>query len=344
MKKNLGYISLSYFMFRASFIGITTLCITTLAKQDSYITIFLSIIFGLLPILLFYSIANYRCDLSIVDKINLLFPKSWEIIRSLLGLSAFSLTLLNFGNLTNLIKTQFLNETPTLAIGIFLIFPIILLITKSNNIISRVSTILFFMSLILIITTYTGLINKIDVDNFKPFLEYNPTNGIIPFISYTILPSFMLLIFPNKNIKDSILKGFFISSISLIIYLILLISVLGIDLVLLFEYPEFHLLKLVYENFISFRLENFLTIQWILDIFIYTSVGLKFSNEMLGIEKKYILPLIMIILNTFLELVNSTFMIKLIIYIIPYVIPIFFLIIPLIIFIKEKKEYKFLKD
>ena len=37
MRKNLGYISLVYFVLRASFIGLTTLCLVTTTKQDSFI-------------------------------------------------------------------------------------------------------------------------------------------------------------------------------------------------------------------------------------------------------------------------------------------------------------------
>lgn len=342
MKKDLGYTSLAYFIFRATYLGISSLCIATLIKQDMWIGCILGIIFGLFPIYIFYKIASNDDELNILEKIDKIFPKAKTIIKILLGIAIYFLLLLNFYNLTNFIKSHFLNNTPTIVISISLIITIMYLVKQENRVFSRVAFILFIFSLLFFVTSVTGLINRVHISNVMPIMEYNPTKGIIPYISYNVLPIFMILIFPNKYIKKSIVKGYIIASISLFIEFFFLISILGIDLILLFQYPEFHTLKYVFEAILSVRLENFLALQWLFDIFIFTAVGFKYTNETFKIKKIYIIPILTVILNQYI-FSNTTIANIAIIKYFPYIIPIFLFLIPLIIYIKQKKENKFPK-
>lgn len=342
MKKNFGYTTIIYFISRAFFAGITSLSLITITNQDAWISLILAFIIGFVPIFIFYKIASYNEELTIIEKIDKLFPKIGKYIKLFISLGIIFIVTLNFCNLTNLITTQFLNKTPNIVIGISLIIPIIFLISKENKIIARVSTILFFLSIILIITSIIGLFPKIQLSNLKPYMENNTLKGIIPYISYNILPIYMILIFPNKYIKKNIISGYIISSITLLISIFFLISILGVNLIILFQYPEFHLLKLSFDGFITFRLENVLAIQWILDIFIFTSIGIKYCNESLNINNKYIIPITILILSNFI-FPNSTISNIIITYYIPFIIPIFLFIIPIIILIKQKKNKNSLK-
>lgn len=339
MKKNFGYTTITYFISRAFFAGITSLSLITLVKQDAWISFILAFILGFIPIYIFYKIASYDSELTIIEKIEKLFPRIGKYLKILLGVGILAIVLLNFWNLINLITTQFLNKTPNWVIGISLMIPIILLISKENKIIARVSTILFFFSIILVITSIIGLFPKIQISNLKPYMENNILKGILPYISYNILPIFMILIFPNKYIKNSIIYGYIISSISLLIGVIFLISILGVNLIILFQYPEFHLLKLSFDGFITFRLENILAIQWIFDIFIFTSIGIKFCNDSFKIKNNYIIPIIILILSNFI-FPNNTVANIIITYYIQYIIPIFLLLIPIIILCRQKKGNK----
>ena len=337
MKKEFGYIAIAYFIYRATFIGISSVSLVTLTQQDSWISILIAFILGFIPILLFYKIASIKEELNILEKIDYLFPKAGKYLKFILCLAVFSITLLNFWNLTNLVVSQFLSHTPTLVISISLIIPIIYLIRQNNVVISRTSLVLFFLTTIFWILSATGLLSKFQFNNLMPVLEYNPLKGIIPYISYNILPIFILLIFPNKYIKKSLFTGYIIASISIFIVMMFIIAVFGIDLVTIFQYPEFHILKLVFEGFVTYRLENILATQWIFDIFIFTSIGLKFCNESFNLKRIYIFPIILILINSIL-FKNNTIANKLITYCFPYIIPIFFFIIPIIIYLKLKKE------
>lgn len=342
MKKNLSYITIAYFLSRALFIGISSRSLINLAKQDAWITIVIAFIIGLIPIVLFYFIANNNDDGNIFDKINILFPKTKYIIKILLVFIVFMLTLINFWNLSYLIVSQFLSKTPKYAMELSLLLPIIMLTSKKEKVVARVSLILFFFEIFLIFISITGLIPKFELDNIKPILENNPIISCLQYISYNVLPIFMLLTFPNKKIKKSIIIGYILSSITLFITVLLIIGVLGIDLIQMFEYPEFHILKLAYQGILTFRLENILTIQWVFDCFMFICVGIKFCNDAFNVEKKYIIPIIIFIISSFISISNITFN-NLITYIFPIIIPIFLFYIPLIIYIKQKKEIKFPK-
>ena len=336
MRKEFGYTALAYFIYRAAFIGISYVSLVTLTHQDSWISILIAFIIGFIPILLFYKIASIKEELNILEKIDYSFPRLGKYLKSILGLSVFCLILLNFWNLTNLVVSQFLSRTPTLVISISLIIPIIYLISQNNRVISRVSLILFFLTAIFWILSATGLISKFQFNNLMPVLENNPLKGVIPYMSYNILPIFILLIFPNKYIKKSLFTGYVIATSSIFIVMLFMIAILGINLVTIIQYPEFHILKLVFEGFLTYRLENMLATQWIFDILIFTSIGLKFCNESFNLKRIYIFPIILIFINSIL-FKNNTIANKLVTYCFPYIIPIFFFIIPLIIYLKLRK-------
>ncbi len=339
MRKNLGYGAIAYFVCRASFIGITSVALITLVHQDSWISVLLAFLIGIVPLLVFLYIAKYQPDLNIFDKTDILFPRTKKIIKIFLAIAVFAITMLNFWNLTNLVVSQFLNKTPVIVVGIIFIIPIILLINKENKVIARVSLILLFMSIFLFLLSVTGLANKFSLGNLTPVLEYNPIKGVLSYLSYNILPLFILLIFPTKNVKQQMIFGYIGSFITLFFTIVFLIAVLGIDLATIFQYPEFHIFKLAFEKFVSFRLENILATQWILDIFIFTSMGLKFCNESIKTNKIYIMPVILIILNSYL-FTNTTIANLLMTYVFPYLIPIPFFILPLIMCLKIKKKLK----
>ncbi len=335
MNKNLGYTAIAYFIFRACFIGISSVALITIVHQSSWISMLIAFIIGIIPIILYYGIAKYKEDLNIIEKINYLFPKTKYLIRYLLAIIIFGITILSFWNLTNLVVSQFLSKTPTVVISLTFIIPIIFLISKQDKIIARVCLLLFFITIILFIASAIGLIGNFDISRLQPINEYSPLPGILPYVAYNVLPIFMMLIFSNKHVKKSIIYGYGISFISLLIVMIFLIAVLGIDLVTIFQYPEFHILKLAFDKLVTFRLENVLAIQWIIDIFVLTSVGLKFCNEAIGLKKVYIIPIILIILNNYL-FTSNTIANKLVIYVIPYLLFFPLMILPLIIYIKIK--------
>lgn len=336
MKKYLSYIIIIYFICRSTFIGISFLAQSTLVGQNAWLSIILGFIIGFIPITIIYLISKYKPELNIIEKINYLFPKSKNIIKFILCCTYFLLALITFWNLTTLANTQFLNKTPLLVISISFIIPIIYLISKDNKVFLRVGIILFFISIPLFIISFIGLINKIKIYNILP-IEYNPIKGIIPYLSYNVLPIFVILLFPNDKVNKCIYKGYIFSFIFIFLATFLTISVLGIKLTTLLQYPELFILKHTFQQVLTFRLEHFLIIQWVLDMFMFTSLCLKFCNDSFKINNSIILPLILLIISNYVfpSIMKEN---QLAIYLFPKIILLFLSIIPFIILLKTKKK------
>lgn len=326
MSKNLSYTSIVYFLLRASFIGISFSILLETSKQDSWIVIILSYIIGIIPLLLVEYIAKYESDKSFVDKIKIIFPKTNKIITFIMILGFFGITIINFCNLANLITSQFLSKTPNIVILISFIIPIILLISKDNKIIARVSLILFYVAITLFIICVLGLINKFKISNFQPVMTNPIFPSIFPYMGFHIMPLFLILFFPNDEIIPSLKKGYLISAITLFLTFITIIGILGVELCLIYQYPEFHILKRSYEGLLTVRLENIFAVQCIFDIFIFCVVSLKNCNHLLNIHKGYkqtLLSIILVILCYYLFQINNITN-NLDIYILSIAIPSFF--------------------
>lgn len=336
MRKYIGYTAVSYFIFRAASLSLLTTSLAQCVKQDMWISVILGILFGFLPIILYYKVAQKNGHLTILKSGSKLFPKGKFIINSTLGIYSFIYTLLILINITTFIKTQYLNNTPLIIISTSILLPIVFFLNQKEKVIPRVAFILSLLSILFIFTSILGLTSKIDLGNILPLLENNPTKGIIPYLSYCTLPIFLLLIFPNDKIKKSLLIGYIFSSITIFIAIFYLIGILGIDLIMLFEYPEIQTLKLSFNKIIYIRLANFLSLQWILDSFMFITIGIKFTNKAFKLKRNYILPIILLILNIYLYSNIITYN-KIIQKYFP-ITSIFILIIPLLFLYKQKKN------
>lgn len=344
MNKKLAYTTISYFLCRTFFIGITFSVLIKEAKQDAWISVLLAFIFGFIPILLIQYIASYKPEKSLKEKFEELFPTINKILTFFLAISIFLLASLSFWNLCNLITSQFLNKTPKIVVGTSFIIPILLLLSKEEKVVPRVSTILFYLSFFLFLLSFFGLVFQFRFDNFTPSMIYFPTKPIIAYIGFQIFPIFLLLFFPNTDITKSIKKGYILSSIILFIHVILLIGVLGVELASIYQYPEFHILKRAYQGILTYRLENALATQWIFDIFIYCVVSLKGCNQLLNINKGIkvsVIPILMLFTSAYL-FKDNTIANTLINDYLYYLVPLFFTVIITLLVIKifHKKRRK----
>jgi len=344
MNKKLAYSTISYFLCRTLFIGITFSILIKEAKQDSWISVLLAFILGFIPIFLIQYIASYKPTLSLKDKYQELFPYTNKLLILFTVIGIFLLTTLSFWNLCNLITSQFLNKTPKIVVGISFLIPILLILSKNEKVIPRVSTILFYLSFFLFIISFCGLVFQFELDNFTPSMLYFPIKPIIAYIGFQIFPIFLILFFPNSEIQNSIKKGYILSSIILFIQILLIIGVLGVELATIYQYPEFHILKRAYQGVLTYRLENALSIQWIFDIFIYCVVSLKGCNQLLHFEKGIkmsFLPIGMTFLSAHLfkdNIIANTLINKYLYYLVPLFFTIIILLLVFKIFMKKRSK------
>ena len=198
-----------------------------------------------------------------------------------------------------------------ILISTSLIISILYTLLKGVNCLLRGSSIFFMISMILFLISITGLLFKIDLNNFKPPFMYNYIKGSLSYLAYSVLPLYLLLLIPknklvnpNKTSKTIMIYYLFTSFIILLIILTI-IGFFGIKLVQLYDYPEYEILKYLYISCVSSRINSILFIQNILDIMIFIIFGMMFCSKGIShlLQKKE--SIISIILSILLLLISQ---------------------------------------
>ena len=311
---NFEFATLNYFITRAFLIGIILNTLVSVMKQDSWIIPIISIIPAILLILLINYIMNYEPSLDISQKIIKLFKKKFGIvIISILILFSYFMCLLNYLNLNNFIQSQFLSKTPLLAISIMFAIATFYMLNKGINAISRTSNILFYISFILLILSFVGLISSFKLDNLKPFFTSSPKDyitGLNSYYAFNALPMLLLTIIPkdkinNPKLKKTLIISYVISAISLFFIMFETISTFGYELSMLYEYPEFLVLKHVSLVGLSSRIESILIMQLLFDIFVlnifiiyFMANNLKSAFKIKNINILYFIFCVLLVIGT----------------------------------------------
>ena len=351
---SLEYNTLLWFLTRATFIEITAEILLNTAHQDSWISILIAIIIGILPITLYSYLKNKYPQQNIIKLNQEKLGKIGTFLNLILIASTLMFTISSFWIVVNFIDSQYLYQTPTPIIICILILPVIYTIIKKFYVFTKVNLIMFYISLFFIIIILTGLIGNVDINNLKPILNNSPNNilyGSFCFIGFNILPLFLLSIIPKKNIKNYSPKKSFlfyiISGLSLLNVMFLTISIFGIHLSELYNYPSFHLLKRVSVLEIIDRVESILSLEWFLALFIQIVMSLFFIKisikELFQTKEKTnnIIMIIACLIIAFLTQIIFTTKGTEIAYfknILIYILYISYLIVPLITFIKSLKK------
>lgn len=351
---SLEYNTLLWFLTRATFIEITAEILLNTAHQDSWISILIAIIIGILPITIYSYLKNKYPQQNIIKLNQEKLGKIGTFLNLILIASTLMFTISSFWIVVNFIDSQYLYQTPTPIIICILILPVIYTIIKKFHVFTKVNLIMFYISLFFIIIILTGLIGNVDINNLKPILNNSPNNilyGSFCFIGFNILPLFLLSIIPKKNIKNYSPKKSFlfyiISGLSLLNVMFLTISIFGIHLSELYNYPSFHLLKRVSILEIIDRVESILSLEWFLALFIQIVMSLFFIKisikELFQTKEKTnnIIMIIACLIIAFLTQIIFTTKGTEIAYfknILIYILYISYLIVPLITFIKSLKK------
>ena len=280
MKNRLQFIEIAtliYFFIRATYIGIGINSYLYYAKVDSYLSILIGSIIGILPLLIIIKIMNIRKDKNIHQMIEeLLGKKLGKVISFLLLGFTFFFATVAFYDLINFIASEYLYKTPPILIGIMIIIPIIYILSKGLKTICRTSIILFMLSMILYSFSMIGLIPNFSINKMFPFLENGikgPLIGSIHHIAYAVLPLFTLTIIPKQDYEKGKKVDKKIMIVQLMVTLLIFISlcnvigVLGINLAILYQYPDYHMLRRIQVGGFIQRTESILAIQWLICLF-----------------------------------------------------------------------------
>lgn len=298
------------------FSGIGSYNLIHIAKIDAWISILISVLIGIFPLILFIYIFNYQPTLNILEKNKYLFGKHLGIILNLLiNIFIFFIGIVQLYNISNFAISQFLSETPIL----WFMIPFGLLIaynvsTEIENI-SRVAIIFLGVIIFMTIISTTGLTPTIKISNLRPYLE----NGIIPPLKAGILltitnvtPIFMLLIIKKNKINNNQKLTKYFTLFYLLAYLFtflamfLCLSSLGIYLCKIYQYPEYTVLKKISLFKFIERIENFIYIKWILNSFTTLSLVIYHISSSIKKESKKLIPT----LSTILLIFSSNYIFK----------------------------------
>lgn len=321
------------------FSGIGTYNITKIAEVDSYLSVIISYFLGLLPLLLFILILNYKPELNITEKINFLFGKYLgTIINILINILILCIGIILIYNISNFAISQFLDETPLLIFMIFLGLILIYNVSLEIENITRVAIVFLGMICFLTVISTIGILPNFELSNIKPFLEHGiqkPLTGGITLTLTNVIPTFMLLIIAKEKITDHqkinkyLLFFYSLAFLFILIATFLTIGSLGIYLSKLYQYPEYTVLKKIsLFNFID-RIENFIYIKWILNSVICLSLVIYYISHSIKKTSKKLLPTIITTSIIFLSLkifknTNIFYMISFSVF--PYICLLLFLI------------------
>ena len=342
-----------FFFLFASLVGTEINSVTSLAGRDSFISIIIAYIIGLIPLIIF--IYLFHQDKNIIELINNTFGKTiGMIINIILLIPIIIISACSLNSISNFLVSQFLSDTPNYIIYIAISIVILYGVYKGFETVSRTALMLSIISILFLIISIIGLIPNIEIDNFLPLFEHGIKKDIyasLIFVISNITPLYILLFISKENItnKEKINKSIIISYTFGILVafteMILTVGTLGLHLTNIYQYPEYIILKKIsFFNFFN-RIENLISIQWLYLNLLIAAISIFYIKSAIKKEKsKFIVPLISIILMFMfcvLAFKNNTIFINFSKNIYPYINLGYFiivLIIAIITYIKQKRK------
>lgn len=329
MKNNVNLIT--YFLTRSLLLGFGLSLIFEQSNTDTYIAVILGIILGIGFIYIFAKIT---------DKIKMPlneYLRGKKFINILIRIVYFIYLIFLIFILLIIISTfiysYFLPFTPSYASCIPLIFLACFLNTKSSKNISYVATILFVLSITIVILKTSLIATEFDFNNILPIMSIKTSSIFKGAIIFTVLTTSPILTLIGEEVDfKSMLKYYLISSFTTFIVLFSITLVMG-NMINVYSYPEYSLLrKIRFFNFIE-NIENIISITWFFDIFICLSIAALKVKEVLNTKKRHIpfilVTIIMIGIHRFIsdDFYNSMIIYKSFIYIFTVVIVILLLLL-----------------
>ena len=347
--------SLMMMLMFSCFLGILDASCFNIAGVDSWMIPILGTIVGFPILILYLYIYNYRKDLNL-NYLNIyLFGKKYgRLFNVIILLFVMTFTMITFWNLTSFVASQYLYDTPQWFIDIIFIATTFYFFSKSERTIFRSSLILIYIVLFLYLVSFLGLMDKISINNVRPVLEHGimpVLKGLYNYVAYVIFPIFTLSVINRdkinkKNLNKWIIITYLVSNFLIFTMLFLLVSVFGIELATLYQYPTYHILKRVFIGGFIERLENVLSIQYIIVLFIpcaFTSYySLKSIRDITGISKNiFIYPILILIMFISQYIFKSnTYGEYFLIHTYPIFMGIILIVIPIFIALKIRKVEK----
>lgn len=335
-------------LITALFPGITNALILNTSKNASLISVLIGIIIGFFPILLITTISKRIESESLKDYLISKLGIIGRILNILLILIAIFILFLNSWFVIDFIISQFLTRTSYYFIAIVLFLIIAWTINKGIESVSRTIFILFLFTSLIMIFLWICLIPYINLNNLKPYIDVG-INKIIKssfiYIIYITTPIIYILDLKHitkdkKNFERKIIVSYIISSIIVIVFLFLIISVYGINLSTILTYPVYALFKKIQILGFIERIENFAAIQIIVVFYAQSTYLIYYLKENITekTDKRIITYLISLIIPIISIIIFKNYNLLNIVKISPYIISSIIVVILLLFITNVKKE------
>lgn len=330
--------NLAYFLSRSLFLGGGISLLFLNASKDAYLSIILGTLLGIGIIYLISLVSNkinkplneYLKEKSILNiLIKLIF------IIYIIFLIFILLTIL-----ATFLYSYFLIFTPSLISCLPFIFLATFLNSKSIKNISYIAGVLLILSLVLVFLKTILLANEFDFSNLLPIMSVKPQKLFISSLLFAILSTapFITIIDEQITFKENI-KYYLISILTIFIVVLTITIVLG-EMVNIYSYPEYSVLRKI--NLFKFieNIENFICAGWFFDIFISLSICSLKLKKIINVKSSFI-PFIITLIVLFIvnDFVANNFYNSMAIYkTFPIILAIFMITIIILLLIKKKKD------
>jgi spore germination protein KB len=262
--------------------------ITTIAKQDAWLSIPISIGFHLLLIPLYASIVRQMHGKSFVEHISNLFGSLGGTIAIVfICLFPFLEFIMTLRNLGDFITTTIMPETPYEAIYIIMLLVIFFAVRSGPVVIGRCAEILFFVLLALYLFVRVILLPDTEPNKLLPIFEY----GLKPIV----LASFNLLAFPYleailflffaqhipdpKKWRKAVISSALISGSMYFFMVVQMIAVISDGVIANLTFPTYFLDRTISIGEFLQRFEIVITVFWFVTIFFRLALLLYISAQ-----------------------------------------------------------------
>lgn len=311
MKKEFNF--LNYFNMRSFFLGVGLSKIISNTKEMFFLAIILGTILGVLILKLM--------NISLKKRMINVFISSVLFVIALIVLS-------------NMISTMYLTEMPKVLVGLPIIVIIIYILKQDENVILKITNILIVINIMFFIISIIALIPYVKLINFS-YNNITFSNILFSSLEYALLSTTPIFISKGEKYEDiPILKTYIISSITMMILFAITLGILGSNMVSVYRYPEYIILKRITLFNNSANLENIICFYWIFDVLIFLITCANRIKDTIGIKKTSVLIIILLLLTSYF---NSDYIYIIFIYKYTYII---FAISLVLLFLFNKKRLK----
>jgi len=285
----------------------------SIAKQDSWISILLMIVLGLLDIWLICFLWSHYPNMTYAEILKDIYGK-WigSIFISIFVFFCLVSSSQVLWYVGNFINVQAMPETPEYFINMVFIAAVVIALLYGIEVIVRSYEIFIYLISFLFVVSMIMVLPNAKIDYLLPVFEKGiaPTlKGTFLLSTYIVFPAILLLIiFPvnaanTLKAKISFVKGYLWGGFLLFISIFVSILVLGSTMTENSQFPVYRLAKEINLGTVFTRMEFVVAAVWIITLLskeiLYFYAGIMSLSQLLKLKdhKKIILPLGLIVLT-----------------------------------------------